>query len=365
MLNHPISRICLGISLLLTACIAPPRFPENKNCLKSTYNGLIILNEGYFGQDNSTLSYWDEHTRTICEDVFEAVNEKKMGDTGNALYKDADTLYVVMDYSQTIYKLQLPSLKLLGELHFAPGTSPRRMVKISNSKAYVTSLLKGKVFVFDPMTMELTGEIAVQNYPEGIAARNGRAFVACGNYAFPAVNNQLAVINTSTDEVEKYLTLPIDNPGKVLLYGDSVFVNCRGNYITGQDTGSALVCIHQNTLSIQNVLYFPGSIYNIEIAGNVLMGIRDADKNASTLSSTGLFMWDLRSGKLDSLILQETDFKPKQTGDYLYGLAYDAQKGNLYVAFSKSKKGFVVNPFMAITDSFTTGINPSSIVFCR
>ena len=344
---------------LLTACIPAPEFPEADLCRKGLYAGVFVLNEGVWTQNNSTLSYYDEaQDFARCPDVFAAVNQTPLGDTGNAHLLDGDTLYLVVNQSAIVYKLQMPDLQLLGELRLPAGASPRQMAKISAEKAYLTSLTDGKLYRFDPRSMALVGEpLAVENHMEGIAIRGERAFVACGNYAYPSSNNQLAVIDTRTDRLIQYIELPEENPGFVLVEGKSIVVNCRGNYFLPDAPGSMLVWIDPVSLEVERSIPLGQYADDLALLPGALLVACD-----SAVMRISLEDFSLDRSYLPKARLTADPF------DRLYSLAYDDLRGELYVSIAKTAtNGFCMafDPFLNPIRTFETGIFPGTIFFYR
>lgn len=358
--------------LLLTfliGCISPPKFADEIACKQSDFRGVFILNEGDFNQNNATLSFWDEEKKELaCQDIFEAVNQKKLGSVANATVQDADTLYILMTGSQLVYKLQLPSFQLISELKFPSGFYLQDVVQISAKKMYVSAFnvaaKQYKIFIVNPTAMELIGEINIEPFPYKMNYRGGKVFVACGNYPNKPKNNKVAIIDAETNLIEGYIQLPKENPTQVLTYEDKLIVLCAGNYVNS-DSECVVSIINRLNYEIEKNVYFSGSAYQIKLVGDYLLGIRDADDATSSYSGTSIFKIDLQTLELTSNFLKDSDFKERQTGDFLYKLQYDEANGNVYVAFSTSHKGFIINPFGNIIDHFEVGDYPNSIVFYR
>lgn len=347
------------ILLVLAACIPAPEFVDAEVCDKGSYEGVLILNEGVWTQNNSTLSYYDESQEfERCADVFQAVNQSPLGDVGNAALVDGEHLYLVINESGIVYKLALPSLELLAELRLPATASPRQMAIINPQKAYVTSLLDSSLYVFNPVNMELIGApVFVENYMEGIAIWENKAFIACGNYAYPASNNKLAVLDTDADTVIRYILLPEENPGEVLLVDDAIVVNCRGNYLPG-GPGSELVWVDPLQETVSRRLSLGQYTYDLAVLPDALIALGDS----------GLLHIDRTTFSFNSNFLPKSALTDDPL-DLLYSVAYDDLKGELYVTNAKygGTNGIclVLDPFLNPVRSFETGIYPGEILFYR
>ena len=58
--------------------------------------GYWILSEGYAGQGNSEMAWFDISTGEIAKKQFKAINGTSLGDTGNAMKVYGSKLYAVV-----------------------------------------------------------------------------------------------------------------------------------------------------------------------------------------------------------------------------------------------------------------------------
>lgn len=304
------------LALLGHSCTPEPAGNSTPDTFR---NGVLVLNEGVWTQNNATLDWYAaaDGWRHFA-DVFAAVNGQPLGDVANAMAQDGDTLYVVMNNSLRVYKLQLPSLKLLGTLQLPSGASPRQLAFANRRQAWITSLLDGTIYLANLETMTLTGTLPIENYAEGVALAAGRAFVACGNYAYPAANNKLAVFGTASPALQQYLTLDVENPGPVLTTPQGwVAVGSRGGVL--QDTG-CVYRLNPQTLAIEARYPMPCKLHDLTWTSWGLLALTD-----STLSllDTGTGSW-----RHQWITKAELGMAPT---DLLYHAAQDTATGLLYL----------------------------------
>ena len=120
---------------------------------------------------------------------------------------------------------------------------PSHISFVNATKAYLISLI-GKLFIFNPQTMELTGEIDLSSYAApGLAVpmfgspfvHNGRLYVTLNQTDMtfqPATEPQieLAVINTQTDKVERVIYEKASGIGiGAYTYGQQTFIDEKGD----------------------------------------------------------------------------------------------------------------------------------------
>lgn len=315
-----IKEIWLGIviALGLAGCVPPPDFPAESVCEQAQYTGLYVLNEGRWGANIATLDVWDEATWTACADVTRQRLGGPLGDVAHSFFRDADTLFLVLNGSGQVQKWLLPELKLLSTLQMRPPFSPRHLARVSGHKALLTSLYGDSLAIFDPTTMTLTRKIQVAEHQEGIVCVGETAFVAVG--AFPTdPAGRVALINTSTDAVLGYVKLPVRNPGRMIAWRGGVWLYCTGDY-NPQGDGSAVIELSPITGKIENKYSFSGSIFGIEQTGNQLLVLRD--------SAIGVVY--PASGEVEPLWRSRFQLTGNHT-DILYGMSFDAEKSLLYI----------------------------------
>ena len=339
---------------LLGSCIPPPEFPAEEPCESEAYHGVFILNEGVWTQNNARLDVWDGENS--CQGIFEEVNESPLGDVANFALVDQDTLFLIINNSRLLYKVQLPSMKLLASLSFPEGASPREITRISAHQAFVTSFHTAELYEIDPSSMQITDSIAVENSMEGIISTHNKLFIACGNHPFDGKNNKLAVIDLATKAV-RYVALPYENPGDLALFEDQILISCKGDF-NPNGAGSALVIVDALTESVQETIHFEGTIFDIEEANGQLFVIRDS----------AIARLELRTGVLDKDYLPKSHLTSDDK-DLIYCMAFDKTMGELYIGMAPfgAVDGEVLrlDPFQRILAQKKAGLYPAHIFFYR
>jgi len=349
--------LALVVSLGVFACVPEPRFAD-PTFPGGGRSGILLLNEGQWTQNNSSLDFYDETDNfRRYPDVFRAANGFALGDVGHSLLRILDTLYIVVNNSQRVYKLQLPGLRVLGRLDLPPGASPRRVVALSADEYWVNSLLDARIYRFDPRTMQLLGEIPLVPHPEEMLRVGNRVFVTCGSYP-GAVGRKLATLDTQTGTVLGYLDLPIENPGPLVALADGrVAVGLRGNYL---NTGCGVTLLNPLTGVVDTTLRLTGSLYDMmALPGNRLLLNTDS---AYTLL------------RLDNLQVQYNWLSRATLGarssDLLYSTAYDSLRNELYVFNAgfgaQNATGLVLDPeTQQVKRRFEAGLFPGELLFYR
>jgi YVTN family beta-propeller protein len=216
----------LILATLLLGCVSDPVAVQPVVPTPSA-KGVYILNEGLFGQGNSSLTYYDLTSFAVSNDVYAAVNGTQLGDVGNQVVLRGTTGYVVVNNSDKIEIFDDRDHRATGTIRLGSGTSPRQLAFVNDTTLLVTSLYLNSVLVVSVPRRMVIGSIPVGSNPEGIVISSGKAFVA--NSGFGS-GRTVSVI--SLDGLQVTGTLGVgENPiGVVTAPGLHVYVMCNGGY---------------------------------------------------------------------------------------------------------------------------------------
>lgn len=251
------------ISLLLLFACKKEQENEHENDLKTFQNGLLVLNEGLFQQNNSTLSWIDFSTDAVQSDVFLAQNERFLGDTGNDIKRYGGKIYIVVNASSTVEILDAKTLKSAQQIDMKYNSVAQqpRYIDFYQNKAYVSSF-DGYVNEIDTVQLKVTKRIKVGDNPDGLSITGNYLFVAnSGGLNFPNVDSTVFQIDLSSRQIVDTFVVG-KNPGRVVAHesGD-VYVVKRGNY--GSDP-SELIKINTQTGEVENTSIPASGIYRFD-----------------------------------------------------------------------------------------------------
>ncbi len=301
-----LSLILLILGLSLTHC---KKINEQKPEPSPSYQGVFVLNEGQWTLSNASI---DQIHPTYQADLFQAIHGERLGDVANSWVRENDTLWIVMNGDRVLRKVQMPTFRQIRAVVFPLGSSPREFLRISPEKAYVNSLLDAKIYRLNPVTLSLLPPpITVENYMESMLFLQGRVWVTCGNYAYPARNNKLACIDPARDSVVFLVSLPVENPGPLVELPDGhLLVGCRGNYA---DQKGLLVHIDPATGDVERTVPLTTSVFQLTRYGDKIYMLTDS----------GLTQYDPVTGSVDYSFLSKGRLGLPE-GHLLYGFAYDS-----------------------------------------
>lgn len=217
---------------LLFSCKKEEPSPEPSISESGLNNGLLVLNEGLFQQNNSRLSWVNRESGEVNNEFFEQTVGRPLGDTGNDMMRYGSKIYVVVNVSSTIEILDAntgQSLKQISMQANGQAKQPRSLA-LAAGKVYV-SCYDGFVDVLDTNSLEITSRIPVGSNPDQVATVGDYVLVSnSGGLNFPDLDSTISIINTASDSEISRLTVGL-NPGSIIAGEEGFcFVYTRGDY---------------------------------------------------------------------------------------------------------------------------------------
>lgn len=256
-----------------TSCTNDDDAPVVEVPLGAYQNGILIVNEGNFGQDNSSISFLSGDLETFQVNAFTAVNPTlTLGDITQSIGFNDDKAYVVVNNSDKIEVLNRYTLQHIATV--STGLDNPRYVEFANGKGYVTnwgdagSPSDDYVAVLNLSTNTVATTIPVVEGPERIVQNNGKLYVAHkGGYGF---GNVVTVINSTSDTNESTISVG-DVPGSLEISNGFLYVLSEGNpgWTPGTETIAKLHKINlSNTAEITTLEFTSGNHpQNLDVDG--------------------------------------------------------------------------------------------------
>ena len=317
-------------------------------------NGMLVLNEGLFQLNNSSLNWINSTNGEVNSEFFTQKTGRLLGDTGNDMKRYGNKIYIVVNVSSTIEILDARTGSFIYHLPMLHGNQPKqpRNIEFANGKAFVTCF-DGFVDVIDTTTFEVLQRIQVGLNPEDIIRSGNQLFVSnSGGLNGPHMDSTVSIINlNSLSETNRIVVGK--NPGQFAVdQQGEVYVITRGNY---SSIPSRLKRIDSNL----NVYAFDGfEATGITTYGSKLLVI-NANLNTST-NHIGLF-----DAVSESLITM--NYLPVSNINTVYGVFVHPSKNTIFVL---DGNGFTTTGFVhefssnqTVLRKYSVGLNPNSILF--
>lgn len=346
------------IFLLFISCSDEPLFfnAENGN-ISLNEQGIYVLCEGLFNQNNSTLAYFDNNTSIT--DFFYSSNGRKLGDTANDIIHYGNKLYIAVSVSDNLEVLDAGTGKSIKMIPFGDEnhTSQPRAIAAHLDKIYVCCY-DGTVCRIDTTTLAIEKRISVGRNPDGITVADGKLYISnSGGLDFNNPDKTISVVDTERfTEITKIEVHP--NPGNIITDNDGrVFVISRGLY--SQTTNSYDPLLQQiDTKSNSVIATYPTEAGNIATDGSNLYLFGQSENNITVMETA--------TGRIfnDSFIMDGTHI------ERVYGIDVNPDNGDIYVCDALD---YVTPGSIHCFDKFgylkfsvrNAGINPNSIIFAK
>lgn len=183
--------------------------PIEKEPEERIENALLILNQGSWEGNNSTVALYDLEKKSIDKDFFKTTNSRGLGDTGNDMIRYGEKIYVVVNASNTVEVISAKDGKSLKQINFKNDAGVAKQPRFAvghGGKVYVTSF-DNTVSRIDTTSLAIDGSVVVGRNPEGICAVGNKLYVANSgglDYATGNYDSTVSVIDVATfKEVDK------------------------------------------------------------------------------------------------------------------------------------------------------------------
>lgn len=229
-LKHLIYIFC--ILSLLASCTLEPADYEPVSTPTATTDKFLVLCEGLWGLDNSSISCIDNGE--VTNHWFQKNNPKMhLGDTGNDIIQVNDTLIAVSVNWSNIIQYLYPDGRAISATENIPNN--RRLATDGKAYIYCTSYAdNGYVAKIDMRTKQIVDTCHVGYEPEGIAYYDGKLFVAnTGGYGPQSghdYESTVSVVDANTmKELRRIDTGCINLYGDMTVCGQFVCINSAGD----------------------------------------------------------------------------------------------------------------------------------------
>jgi YVTN family beta-propeller protein len=283
--------------------------------------GVYSLNQGNYGQNNTTITYYDFTTSIATTDFYQDVNGFGLGDTGSDFMIYGGKLYIVMNNSGNVAVVNALTLKFIDTISFIMGGVNKGPENIAayGSNVFVSST-DGTVAVIDTTTLAINKLITVGSNPAQMAVSGTNLYVSNTGGFSASYDSTVSVIDLNSLSETQKITVGM-NPGCIAAdNAGNIYVACTGNYgaiaptLVKVDITTNLVTKSADT-AVGNVRYYNNYLF---VTGGYL-----GANNVRVLSTT-----DFSAVKSNFISDGTVVTTP-------YGLDIDNATGDVYVGDAK------------------------------
>lgn len=342
-------------------------------------SGVFVLNEGVYMNGNASLSFYAPETDTVINNLFYKVNNAPLGDVAESMAMADGKLYVVVNNSNYIYKMDANTIKIDTTQPFklVDFYSPREMLIVAPNKAYVSDLMGTGLWIVNPLDMSHCGFVETGKSTEKMVLVGNELYVSnWSNYYIPGMEkNTVQVVDVNNDvKVAEIMvgkepnTMAIDKNGHVWVLCEGATWETDGEKPTLWEIDPQLK-VAQCRFTFEDVVdpltgevtSFSASSLRADLQGQHLYAIvSHVDEYGSSSDS------EVRCFNLESLTFSES-FSVSSNGNTFYNMAVDPKSGELYVACigNPTNNGTVYRYSSdgVLLSSFEAGLFPSAMLF--
>lgn len=319
----------------------------------------FVLNEGSYGLNNATITYFDYSTDTpYSADLFYAQNGTTIGDTGQDLIEEDDYLYLSVYGSNYIAKLNGVGVEV-GRVSFNSHSAlgQVRFLTAEDGYLYVTTY-GGYVAKVNTSTMAIVDSVKVGDNPEQIIDEDG--YIYCVNSGW-GYDNRLSIINQKTFELERHVEI-FTNPQAIVESEDYIAIQGYGGEYPNYTYPVAVFDTKTNTYEVigtgTNIAADDGILY-------VANCVTDYSSYPYT-STTTFYSYNFSTGVITNDVLKNVP--SDLASGSVYGLNINEETGHIYVLSTDFISGagtvYHFDGSGNYVGSFSSyGYNPRKVVF--
>src|SRR5690606_5281439 len=251
----------LIISALLVSCNSDDN--SGMPTLEGDFrNGIFVLNEGGFTYANASVSFISS-IGEIQNNIFEAVNGRKLGDVAQSISFNGDFAYIVVNNSNTVEVVNRYTFESVGTI--AGELYNPRYIEFYNGKGYISNWGDGNdasddfIAVVDLNSNSILNKIPVPQGPERLVSANGKLYIAQrGDYGF---GNSISVLDLNSESISSTIQVA-DSPNGMMETNGFLFVLCSGKESwTGDETSGAMFKINLQNHEIVDEFTFENGLH--------------------------------------------------------------------------------------------------------
>lgn len=346
----------LFLAVLCSIALLSCSKKDSNNETFTVGHGVFVLNEGNYTNSNASLSFYDFTKDTVENDLFYRVNDAPLGDVAQSLTSYNHSLYVVVNNSKDIYKLDEKTIEYKAKL--GGFYSPRYMLPVGNGKAYVSDLAASGLWVVDLGNFSHSKFIETGKAVECMVKVGDEVFAANWSKQYvTAENNTIQVVNCVNDEKVAEIVVAHEPNDMAVDKYNHIWVSCSGGYMPPCDP--AIICVDPVTRQVIRRFDLPEGCYPSRI-------VTDKDGENVYYMNGGYSTLKVYKMPADATELPATPFIADAARSF-YNLIVNPENGDIYVTdvkdYIQSGELLRYSSEGALLGTYHVGIIPSYMLF--
>ncbi|MGE0560476.1 MAG: DUF5074 domain-containing protein [Flavobacteriales bacterium] len=338
------------ILIMFTGCSKEEFGPQCLNCdetpiTQTSAADVLIINEGTFGWNNASVTLYNKNTNNVNQNVFKnANNSSNLGDVAQSFIQIGNKGYIVVNNSNKIEVVNMSNFTSTATI--TGFNSPRYMLPINSSKAYVSDLYSNSIQVVNLNSNSISKNIAVSGWTEQMVLFNDTAYVC------DMTNNNILIVNTITDVLVDSVKVGKSPNSIVLDKNNQLWVMCSGGFSV---ENPKLIQFNPANRTITQTLTFPNIA---DSPGSLTL---NGSKDVLHFINSNIYQMNINSTTLPFSALISSN------SNIFYGLGVDPKNNDVYVAdaidYVQNGKVYRYSSSGNLIHQFTAGIIPGNFWF--
>jgi YVTN family beta-propeller protein len=338
----------LFLSLLFASCSS-----DDTKVVGKYDKGVFIVNEGNFQSSDGSITYYNTTSGEVSQDIFGTSNNgNALGDVVQSMTIDNNLAYIIINNDNKIKVVNVGDFTLYYTL--SNVKLPRYFI-VYNDKGYLTEWVSfvdpGRVSVVNLASHQIEATITTDYGAENIIGKDGMLYVS-NNFT-----NTVSVIDPTKNEVVKTIEVGSSPGAFVVGKDDKLWVICGGGYDEEYNplNDGALYQINTSTNEVDKTVSL-----NMNLTAKI--AINKTKDKIYYYKGKKIYAFDVSSteSSAEALITEEDVIG-------FYGIGYDEEKD---LIFAGDAKGFTGNGQVYCYDAngtrvkdFASGRGPNGFVF--
>jgi DNA-binding beta-propeller fold protein YncE len=297
----------------LVSCDTKPKADDNIVLPPPVRGSVMMINEGNFQFGNASLTVYDFNHDIIYPDVFEKTNGRKLGDVFQSVTVANGKAYLVVNNSRKIEVIHPETYQSIATI--TGFTSPRYMLAVSPTKAYVSEYYADAIRVVDLTSNSIIKSIPIQGWMDEMVQLNNKVYVT------NAKKDYIVSIDISTDSIVDTIQVVFNSVSLQVDSGNKLWVLSNGD--SNKGIRPALQRINPITATVEKT--FPLSFAQADVSRLRI------NKMRSTLYWLSKHVY---AHTVSDSAVSSTAFIQSANQNF-YGLGVDPFDGEIYVSDAK------------------------------
>ncbi len=345
------------IMLLSLSCVKDRPNPDVVSLPNTSHRGMLIGNEGAYGNNNAELAFLDLETNTMHNQLFHLANGKELGDVLQSITFIDGKYYLCINGSHVVWVIDPFSYHAITRIEGVQ--SPRYICAVGPHKAYVSSLYFPRLYVIDLEKQLLTKTIVLNhNNTENLLLYKNKVYVT----NWDTSSHFVYVVDPLLDSVQKQIELPGKASHDLVMDAENRLWILSGNAY--KKTSATLSCYLPDADSLQQVFYFDAGIDPIRLSTNPTQDTLyfiHADFQGSTAKG-GLYKMGIHETSLPL-----SPFIAAFPNTYFWAMGIDPLSHDIFLAdpkgFTQQGTIYQFTQSGVLKHSFQTGIGPNCFLY--